>query len=348
MKEETSRFAATLRAYLEKVPFVEIVSWKKEARLGDFRPDLIIRLALPAAEQVIIVEIKSNGQPRLARDAVNQLLRYRDEVSGMYGVFMAPYISPRAASICEKAGIGYADLAGNCRLVFGQAYIERRDWPNPSIVRRDLRSLFTAKASRVLSVLLVDPKRTWKLLELAKEARVSLGQASNVKKLLEDREWLEPSSKGLRLLRSEDVLTAWASVYDFRKNRVRDYYSLQAPAQVEANLSDACREMGLTCALTGFSAAARMAPAVRSQRVMAYVDSRIEDLAKRLDLKEVPSGANVSLVEPADKGVFIGSRDVEGQRIVSPVQLYLDLKSMKARGEEAAAAVLERVIKSAW
>ena len=124
----------------------------------------------------------------------------------MYGVFMAPYISSQSAAICEKAGIGYADLAGNCRLVFGQVYIERRDWPNPSIVKRELRSLFTPKASRILSVLLIDPKRSWKVLDLAREARVSLGQASNVKKLLEAREWVERSTKGLRLSHPEEVL----------------------------------------------------------------------------------------------------------------------------------------------
>lgn len=297
---------------------------------------------------MIIAEIKSSGQPRLAREAVNQLFRYRDEVPGMYGVFMAPYISSQTASICEKAGIGYADLAGNCRLVFGQVYIERCDWPNSSIVRRELRSLFTAKASRILSVLLTDPRRSWKVLPLAKEAGVSLGQASNVKKLLEDREWVERTTKGLRLSHPKDVLAAWGGAYSFGKNRIRDYYSFMQPAEIEAKLKEISRERGVSFALTGFSAAARLAPAVRSQRVMAYVEGHPEEIARRLELKEVASGANVSLVQPADRGVFIGVREVEGQRIVSPVQVYLDLKSMKGRGEEAAETILERIIKPTW
>lgn len=348
MKEGTGRLAAILRADLEMVPFMKIVSWKKDVRLGEFTPDFVIKLALPAGEQMIIGEIKSSGQPRYAREAVNQLFRYREESPGMYGVFLAPYISPQAAAICEKAGIGYADLAGNCRLVFGHVYIERRDWPNPSIVRRELRSLFTAKASRILAVLLADPKRSWKVLELAKQAGVSLGQASNVKTLLEDREWVERTTEGLRLSHPEDLLAAWVSAYSFAKNRIRDYYSPEEPAQIEAELNAVCRETGVACALTAFSAAARLAPDVRFQQVMAYVDGRIVDLAQRLKLKEVLNGANVSLVEPADKGVFIGSRDVVGQRTVSPVQLYLDLKSMKGRGEEAAEAILEKVIKPTW
>ena len=219
MREVPGRMVATFRAYLEKVPFLKIVSWKKDARLGEFMPDLVIEVSLATTEQVIITAIRSSGQPRIAREAVNQLYRYREESPGMYGVFMAPYISSQAAAICEKAGIGYSDLAGNCRLVFEQVYIERRDWPNPSIVKRELRSLFTPKASRILSVLLADPKRSWKVLDLAKEARVSLGQASNVKKLLEDREWVEQSTKGMRLSQPDKLRAAWADHNSLDKNR---------------------------------------------------------------------------------------------------------------------------------
>lgn len=348
MKAGTGQLVATLRADLEKVPFLKILSWKKEARLGEFTPDVVIKLSLPVGSQVIIVEIKDSGQPRFAREAVNQLFRYRDEVPGMYGVFIAPYISSQAASICEKAGIGYADLAGNCRLVFGQVYIERRDWPNPSIVRRELRSLFTPKAARILSVLLADPRRWWKVLELARNAGVSLGQASNVKRLLEDREWVERSAKGIRLSHPEELLAVWASSYSFGRNRIRDFHSLRTTAEIEAGLRRICDEMGSSCALTGSSAAARLAPVAHAEQVMAYVDGRLEEIARRLELKAVSSGANVSLVEPADSGVFIGSRVVEGLRIVSPVQLYLDLKSMKGRGEEVAEEILEEVIKPAW
>jgi hypothetical protein len=220
MQEGAGRLVATFRAYLEQVPFLKIVSWKKDARLGEFTPDLVIKVALAATEHVVIADIRGSGQPRIAREAANQLYRYRDESPGMYGVFMAPYISSQAAAICEKAGIGYSDLAGNCRLVFGQVYIERSDWPNPAIVKRELRSLFTPKASHVLSVLLADHRRWWKVLELAKEARVSLGQVSNVKKLLEDREWLDRSAKGMRLTQPDELRAAWATADSLDRNRV--------------------------------------------------------------------------------------------------------------------------------
>ncbi len=65
-------------------------------------------------------------------------------------------------------------------------------------------------------------------------------------------------------------------------------------------------------------------------------------------MKQVRSGANVTILNPYDEGVLYGTRDIEGAPIVSPIQLYLDLSQMKGRGEEAASAILEGVIKPQW
>jgi len=90
-------------------------------------------------------------------------------------------------------------------------------------VKRELRSLFTPKASGVLSVLLADPKRWWKVLDLAKEARVSLGHVSNITQLLEDREWIERGSKGLRLSRPDEILAARTIADSFGINRTEGH-----------------------------------------------------------------------------------------------------------------------------
>ena len=51
------------------------------------------------------------------------------------------------------------------------------------------------------------------------------------------------------------------------------------------------------------------------------------------------SGVDVTLLEPYDVGVFPGLREISGMNVVSDLQLYLDLKSYGARGEEAAQAI---------
>jgi hypothetical protein len=333
----------TLRGVLEKIPFLKIVSIDRERDGVDF----LVNLALNSTKQVLIVEVKNNGQPRMAREAVNQLIRYRDSYPNAYSVFMAPYISPQAAEICLKDGIGYIDYAGNCYLSFGQVYIEQTGRPNPFKTRRNLTSLYSPKASRVLRVLMNNPGRIWKTQDLANEARVSLGQVANVKKLLLDREWITQQD-GFSLTEPWKILEEWSNAYTYRKNQVSNFYSLKSVSDIEADLARVCSEKGIEYALTGFSGAARFAPAVRYNRAMAYVYNMPEDVVSLLDLKEVESGANVMLLEPYDEGVFYGTQVIDDIRIVSPLQIYLDLKGYKGRGEEAAEVLLRDVIKPKW
>jgi len=116
-------------------------------------------------------------------------------------VFIAPYISPAAAAICDQYQVGYFDLAGNCRLAFDQVYIRRQGFPNPTIQKRDLRSLYSPKAERVLRVLLAAGKRTCGCKN-SRTRRTSALAAANVKKLLADREWIEQTRSLKTMARS--------------------------------------------------------------------------------------------------------------------------------------------------
>lgn len=338
----------TLRTCLQRVPFLEIESLERELKVGDASIDIVATVRVARQRQRLALEVKNNGQPRVARAIAYQLARVLGREPGVYGVFAAPYISPQTAKICFNEKIGYLDLAGNCRLTFGQVYIEQEGKPNPFAEKRDLRSLYSPKAARVLRVLLSDPKKPWRVQALAAEAEVSLGQVSNVKSLLEDREWLKSSDAGLLLKDPESLLSEWSENFKSRKNLPRNYYTLKSMAEIEADLAQSCEREGTMYALTGFSGAARYAPSVRYQRAMAYVSRDVESIAKSLSLKEVTSGANVTLFVPYDEGVLYGTRQIDGIYIASPVQVYLDLLGMKGRGSEAAKSILDEVIKRSW
>ena len=73
-----------------------------------------------------------------------------------------------------------------------------------------------------------------------------------------------------------------------------------------------------------------------------YVTSMPEALVERAGLKEVDSGANVTLMIPYDDGVYYMTREVDPLRVVCSVQLYLDLRAFKGRGEEAAEAIWKK------
>ena len=123
---------------------------------------------------------------------------------------------------------------------------------------------------------------------------------------------------------------------------------MQSPAQFEAGLTKLEAKAGLRYALAMFSAAMRLAPAVRQPKVFVYVAAALPEAASRLGLKEVSSGANVSLLSPYDEGVFYDARRVQGVWVASPVQVYLDLYSYRGRGEEAAQAIWREVLKPSW
>ena len=347
MKEpETERgLQEAFLACLREVPFVRDVR-VRTGWLGG--PDLEADVRFRDDVRRFLVEFKSSGQPRMIREAVNQLLRYRADASDAHLVIAAPYISPESAELCRREGVGYVDLAGNCLLCFDQVYIRREGNPNPFAAKRDLRSLYSPKASRVIRVLLTDPFRVWKMEELAEASGVSLGQAHNVKKLLADREWIEGGQRGFSLRFPERLLDEWSENYDYRRNRAVEFYTMRSVSEIEYDVVAACQEANRRCALTGFSAAARLAPFVRYQRAAIYVDGAIEQIASKTGLKRVSSGGNLNLITPYDEGVFYGATELNGITIVSAIQAYLDVKSVPSRGEEAADFLRREVILPKW
>lgn len=331
-----------LQNCLKQIPFLEITSIQLKSELPGFSADLLMR-GLPLR---LLVGFQKSGQPRWARLATYELKSALLDSVDVYGIFSAPYISPQVALICQEAGIGYFDLAGNCHLSFGSVYIHKEGFPNPFSGKRDLRSLYSPKAERILRVLLTSPKQSWKTKELAQAAQVSLGQVANVKKLLADREWLKANSTAMILSNPSVLLDEWAQRYDFRRNKVIEYYTLTDVAESEYQFSEACERLGFSYALTGFSAGSRIAPMVRYQRLSAYVNGDIERLAAVLGWKTVNSGANVGLLIPYDEGVFYGAKEVGGSQIANLVQVYLDLQNLHGRGQEAAEAVRKEMEKS--
>ncbi len=336
---------------LRDVPFFKDLDFRHNVQVGRTEIDLLATLRVREKRQRLVCEVKAIGQPRLARESCLRLL-HLVKGSDDYPVFIAPYVSPGASAICIEMGVGFIDLAGNCRLTFDGVYIQRSAYPNPAVMRRDLRSLYSPKAERVLRVLVTGGPRRWKTQELANETRVSLGQIANVKKLLADREWIDSDDSGFGL-RSFDravmpLTKEWSEIYRLSRSASADFYSMKPVPETESMLVVNANELGGDLAFTAFSGAARLQPVVRYQRVAAYYLGDPEQLAERAGLKRVNSGANVTLLSPYDEGVLYGVRQIDHAPIISPVQLYLDLRQTKGRGEEAAKALLDEVIAPQW
>jgi hypothetical protein len=152
----------------------------------------------------------------------------------------------------------------------------------------------------------------------------------------------------LRLVDSEALLIHWADNYIYRKNIVRSFYSMMTIPELEARVAEVLSSKGIRHALTGFSGADPIAPVVRYSEMLVYVDKTHEGVADLLDIKKMSSGANVILLTPCDEGGYSGARGVNGIQTASPIQVYLDLRADRGRGEEAAKELMEKVIRPSW
>jgi hypothetical protein len=231
--------------------------------------------------------------------------------------------------------VGYYDLAGNCRLIFGNYFVERSGRPNP--FRKDhvgASNLYGPKSERVLRVLF-DGKE-WKVVPLAKRANVSTGTVSIVRNLLLEREWAKEGPGGLKLTQPKKLLTDWAAVWKRRRETSKTYFTLKPLAEIETAMAKFADQHHAQFALTGAAGAWRVAPMTRYNRAQVYWDGDPERLAAGVGLKPADTGANVHIFTPRDEGVFFGKQTAEDVPVVSSLQLYLDLQRDPARGEEAA------------
>lgn len=338
-----------LKTVFSEVSFVKVNAIRTGVALDPgTEADLIVELEVANKPVRLVVEVKASGEPRIARMAGFRLQNFTRLYSDAYGLFVAPYISDRGRQVCREMGIGCLDLAGNIYLDFNQIFIDRRGYPNLFKKTRGLKSIFSPKASRILRILLADSLRRWHVQDIASEAGVSLGQASAVKRVLLNEEWIKEEKKAFWLAKPKDLLIAWADDYDYRKNRSRWFYSRLSKAEIEESIGAECEKQGIRYALALFSAADRIAPFTSSPRTFAFAERNIDEIAEALDFKPVNTGANVILFEPYDEGVFYGVQNVRGLKVVSDAQAYLDLKSYAGRGEEAAQALYEVRFKLKW
>jgi hypothetical protein len=348
-------------------------------RTGQSALDLVLETEIRGKRKTLIIEFKALGQPKYLRQAIMQLKSYAATAPNSYPVIVAPYIVDQSASIMEENGVGYFDLAGNCLLDFDDVFIRSRGNPNPNPITRELKSLFEPRASRVLRVILSPPpgptktpeygetrvnirpvrllppaEREWTVSGLAGESRVSLGWASAVKQKLLDFEYAKEKYRRVILTKPGELLDAWAKNYSPESNRRIGLYTMQQALYV---LEDELARFfaidftpsGMAIlgryAFTSFSGARRIAPFVRYTSAAVYFSGPLEVIKDRLKAREVPTGANLTVLVPYDEGVYYGWRILRGARVVGPVQLYLDLITDKGRGEEAAQAVREQELK---
>jgi hypothetical protein len=330
--------AMRLRELIANVPAIHDVEVEHEVGPPGHKLDFAMRFKVGSRNHVMICEVKSSGQPRYVRNAIHQLSYVQGSFPRATPVFVAPYLSEEAQSLCTDAGVGYADLEGNCRLAFDSVFIERQVATRPPAVRRELRSVFRPKSAQILRRLLRDPQLTWKVVDLAEESHTSLGQVSNVRRALLQKEWASAHSAGLQLTAPDELLDAWRDSYDPPAGeRIAAYTPLHG-RQLDEALRKATLESNGQIALASFTAAKWIAPYARGATDVIYVDREgWAALRRHVEVAPLSRGENLQVVVLEDQGPLLDAiLMAPGRMVTSPVQTYLDLWASGERGREAA------------
>ncbi len=314
--------------------------------------DSIIEADCGAMHVRIGIEAKSRITPQTATSVCARMKSLPDD---LIPVVYAPVISPRVADILARFGVGYVDQAGNCRLRSDRhrLLIDRRGYKSSTPPPKGAVDLFSPKSSRVVRALLNEPAKGWMVRELADqpEVEVSVGLVAKVKQTLLQESYAIEHDRLLYLRDPLALLATWAERYRGPVEQISLYVRGEQETAEEV-VAGWCRANALRYALAGLSAAWRLAPEVRHKVTSVYVESSgfdrmlLEKLRSDHGGKIVETGANLQLWRPFDRSVFVGSapQDRPGPPITSALQTFLDLKRIKGRGEEAAAAVLERLL----
>jgi hypothetical protein len=345
-----------LHELLSRVPFIRVSKPQRgtgSREDGELFPmDGFLQVRTANSSWWLLLDVKSHAQLRDARQAIDYLKRYAQVLGERaYPIFVSQYLSPSIRSFCAENDIGYFDFSGNCRLIFDQVFIEREVPASETPERKRLKSLFSLKSSRVMRRLLSDPQRLWKVQLLAQEAAVSAATVSLMKDKLLGEEYATRDGEGFIITKSEQLLEDWARNYDPHQHKQIECYGSEDLAELESRFAKYCGEKSINYAFTLFSGAKRVAPFTRGiQRGYAYVSSEhnLDDLMVALKWKPVDSGGNFRLIAPVDDDLLWGKQEVDGDCVVSDIQLYLDLASNRGRGEENAEYLLEQRIRPRW
>ena len=351
MKELELRAAEELSSLLEQVPALRFLSTEREVPLAGSHVDFVTYVkAGERRRHALECEAKGNGQPRQVSAALLQLRKAAADVGSgdATPIFIAPYMSPEARSLCQEHNVGYLDFEGNARIVFEGIFIERTVASKPQTEKRELRSLFKPKSAQVLRVMLRNPGRAWRVTDLAVEAGVSLGHVSNVRSALLNRGWAEVSDEGVYVAKPDALLDAWRDAYESPVEQRLAFYTTLHGTRLDDLARKTLRALPpkAQAAFASFSAALWLAPYARTGVHYFYANHEgVEALQRALSLSVAPKGENIMIMVPHDAGPLLDTvMPVPDAICTSAVQTYLDLWNAGERGREAAAHLRQKVL----
>ena len=310
--------------------------------------DLFIRAHYQGLCFDIIVEVVSAHSLPVFQNKINRL---KSSARGerVVPVLAAPYLSPEKQTLCREAGVYFMDLSGNVFIAHHNLYVERIGFPSKYPEKRQRRHPFSDKASLILREMLTDPKRQWGIRELAKKIELDPGYVSRMAKSLLESGYAGRADGKLKVQSPKEILDDWVRAYDLKRNEQYRFFIFASDIKsILGSLQKITVPPECKYALSVQAGAGLVAPHAVYKEVHIYVGNGkgFEFFKREMDLKDADQGANLVLMMPYYKhSAFYNSREVKGLRVVSDIQLYLDLYGYPVRGREQAEHLYDKRLK---
>ena len=276
---------------------------------GTLQPDAIFSITAPDGGNALqMAEARQRVFPRDVRTWLRELSPAPPDSTYL---LVAPFLSPRARTLLEEAGVNYLDMTGNMLVRAARPSIFlRQQGPDkdPTPAAEPVRSLRGGKAARVVRAL-CDYREPATSRWVAARAGVSPGYVSKIIGLLErdalvEREGRGPVQPITRVLWA-DLIRRWSADYRMLESNAARLFL--APQGVPAFLRDvagwAAHTPGGRYAVTGSFAAAEPAPVAPPSLLVCYVDAPL-GVAENTGLIRATGAGNVYLCEPLDPIAF--------------------------------------------
>jgi hypothetical protein len=301
-----------------------------------------------------LVEVKGHLQNQDVRVVIDQLERWKGQLPAADRaaklLLLAPTVRPHQATVLERAGVDYADLAGNAHLAGPGllVHVEGRRAAKEPLARRGRPNKGWVKA--VLTLLVRPELVNRPYRDTAEQADVALGTvAACIQDLIARRLLLQV--KGQReVVDRQQLVALWVQAYVdvLRPKLTERRFQVRAATKPEMweRLGEVLAKHHVRWALTGADAAERRTNYFHAEDTEIYAPiAAFEDreVLKRLVAQPAARGGNLLVIEPPAP---TAAPDAAGQGPpTAPV--LLTYAELRYRGTEQALEAAEILLPAA-